>query len=132
MQPFARGIAGRGAPLAAAALCAALVGAPAAAVEPQVRRGWEVLRAMDCARCHGRDYDGWAAPSLLASVRDAPKERFDRIVLDGDIVRGMPGYRSQPAVVADLEAIWAYLRARVDGRVPAGNLDAAQTPAPQR
>lgn len=113
-----------------AVACAALLGGaataaaqPPAAVEPQVRRGWEALRTMDCARCHGRDYDGWAAPSLLASVRDAPKERFDRIVLDGDIGRGMPGYRSQPAVVADLDAIWAYLRARVDGTVPAGNLD---------
>ena len=43
---------------------------------------------------HGRDYDGWAAPSLLAAVRDEPRERFNRIVLEGEILRGMPAYSS--------------------------------------
>lgn len=73
-------------------------------------RGRAALRAMDCARCHGKDYRGWAAPSLVAAVRDSPRERFDYFVLDGDITRGMPGYRSQPLVVAELDAIYAYLR----------------------
>ena len=74
-------------------------------------RGQAVLRAMDCARCHGRDYRGWAAPSLLAAVREGSRERFERSVLDGDPVRGMPGYRSQPLVVAGIDAIHAYLLA---------------------
>jgi cytochrome c55X len=112
--------------LLAAALLGAALGAAQAqpAVDPQLRRGWQALRTMDCARCHGRDYDGWAAPSLLASVRDAPRERFERIVLDGDVPRGMPGYRGQPVVAQQLDAIYAYLLARADGRVPPGNLDA--------
>ena len=88
-------------------------------------RGWAALRAMDCARCHGRDYSGWAAPSLVAAVRDAPRERFERIVLEGDIARGMPGYKSQPVVVAELDAIYAYLRARADGSIAAGSRPAA-------
>ena len=75
-------------------------------------RGQAVLRAMDCARCHGRDYRGWAAPSLLAAVREGSRERFERSVLDGDPVRGMPGYRSQPLVVAGIDAIHAYLPVR--------------------
>ena len=83
-------------------------------------RGWAALRAMDCARCHGRDYDGWAAPSLIDGVRVAPRERFDRFVLDGDIGRGMPGYRGQPLVVAELDAIYAYLLARAGGELVAG------------
>lgn len=83
-------------------------------------RGWAALRAMDCARCHGRDLTGWAAPSLVAAVRDGSRERFDHYVLEGDVVRGMPGYRSQPRVVADLDAIYAYLRARAEGRIGAG------------
>jgi hypothetical protein len=74
-----------------------------------VSRGRETLRAMDCARCHGRDYDGWSGPSLRAAVREGTRERFERLVLDGDIVRGMPGYRSQPRVVENLDAIYAYL-----------------------
>ena len=106
--------------LAALVLLGAGAGAAQADKHAQLVRGWSALRAMDCGRCHGRDQDGWAAPSLIASVRDAPRERFDRFVLDGDVGRGMPGYRSQPLVVAELDAIYAYLRARADGAIGAG------------
>jgi cytochrome c55X len=78
---------------------------------------------MDCARCHGRDYGGWSAPSLIAAVRDGTRERFDRYVLEGDAMRGMPGYRSQPLVVAELDAIYAHLlscAARGDRRCGSG------------
>ena len=85
-----------------------------AARMPDASRALATLRAMDCARCHGRGLDGWAAPSLLAYVRTAPRELFDRIVLEGDVVRGMPGYKSNPRVVADLDAIYIYLRARAE------------------
>jgi cytochrome c55X len=102
--------------LLAAALCA-WMGVAAAGdsldAQPALKaRGRAALRAMDCARCHGRDYDGWAAPSLIAAVRDGSRERFDRIVLEGDIGRGMPGYKDQPLVVSELGAIYAYLHAR--------------------
>lgn len=83
-------------------------------------RGWAALRAMDCARCHGREYSGWSAPSLLAAVRDGSRERFDWYVLQGDATRGMPGYRSQPLIVAELDAIYAYLRARSEGPIVNG------------
>jgi len=78
---------------------------------------------MDCARCHGPDYTGWSPPSLLAAVREGSRERFDRFVLDGDIGRGMPGYRSQPAVAGSLDAIYAYLLARANGEIGPGNPD---------
>lgn len=96
-----------------------------------VNRGRATLRDMDCARCHGRDYGGWAAPSLLDAVREGSRERFDRYVLDGDIVRGMPGYRSHPRVVTDLDAIYLYLRmrARQETASPDGNRHT--TPAPR-
>jgi len=97
-----------------------LAGAARAADLSELGRGFATLRAMDCARCHGRDYTGWTAPSLLAAVQDAPRERFDRYVLDGDIVRGMPGYRAQPAVAENLDAIYAYLRARARGEIGPG------------
>ena len=109
--------ASRGASLAAAiALCVMAAAATADDGDPArqdtLARGRVVLRAMDCARCHGRDYTGWTAPSLVAAVREAPRQRFDHFVLEGDIVRGMPGYASQPLVVAELDAIYAYLCAR--------------------
>ena len=83
-------------------------------------RGWSALRAMDCARCHGRDFDGSSGPDLVAAVRDGSRERFDRIVLEGEIQRGMPGYRSQALVVIEIDAIYAYLRARADGLTATG------------
>jgi mono/diheme cytochrome c family protein len=83
-------------------------------------RGWSVLRAVDCARCHGRDWRGSSGPDLVDAVRAGPRERFEHFVLVGDIVRGMPGYRSQALVVAELDAIYAYLRARADGRIGPG------------
>jgi cytochrome c55X len=83
-------------------------------------RGWATLRAMDCARRHGSDFGGSAAPSLVAYVRSAPREWFDRIVLDGDIGRGMPGYRLNPRVVADLDVVYLYLKARAAGAISAG------------
>ena len=106
------------------ALALAAPGAATAADQAELARGWTAMRAMDCARCHGREYDGWSAPSLIAAVRDGPRERFDRFVLDGDIGRGMPGYRSQSAVTANLDAIYAYLLARARGEVGPGKPEA--------
>ena len=105
------------APLTALIFAASNIGAADPDQTAQRARGWNALRTMDCARCHGRDYDGWAAPSLIAGVRDGSRERFDHWVLDGDTGRGMPGYRSQPMVVAELDAIYAYLLARARGDI---------------
>ena len=112
-------------PVAAVLLALApILGASAAGTDPdeaaRLTRGWATLRSMDCARCHGRDYDGWAAPSLVAAVRDSSRERFERWVLDGNIGAGMPGYRGQPLVAGNLDAIYAYLRARSQGEVGPG------------
>ena len=108
------------APLAALIVAPPTVHADEADASVQRERGWNALRAMDCARCHGRNYDGWAAPSLITSVRDGSRERFNHQVLDGDIQSGMPGYRSQPLVVAELDAIYAYLLARARGDIAPG------------
>jgi cytochrome c55X len=113
------------APLTALIFTASHVGAADPDQRAQHARGWNVLRTMDCARCHGRDYDGWAAPSLIAGVRDGSRERFDHWVLDGDTGRGMPSYRSQPLVVAELDAIYAYLLARARGDIGPGRPNGA-------
>ena len=111
-----------------AAILMAAPNTPAVEADDTTRllRGWKALRAMDCARCHGRAYEGWAAPSLIASVREGTRERFESIVLDGEIARGMPAYRGVPVVVDDLDAIYAYLVARAKGEIGPGdpNVDA--------
>jgi mono/diheme cytochrome c family protein len=101
--------------LLALVLCAVCAFADAAPVgcdprqQADIARGRAALRAMDCARCHGRDYAGWAAPSLIVAVRDGTYARFVHFVLHGDPTRGMPSYRSQPLVVTELDAMYAYL-----------------------
>jgi len=107
-------------PLTVLTFAVPMVNAAEADAKATHQRGWNALRAMDCARCHGRDYAGWTAPSLIDSVRDGSRERFDHWVLEGDVVRGMPGYRSQPLVVAEIDAIYAYLRARARGDIGPG------------
>lgn len=107
--------------------------APAEAeVQARLLRGWAALRAADCARCHGRDYGGWSAPDLVAAMREGSRERFDRIVLDGEIVRGMPGYKSQEFVVSELDAMYGYLRARAEGVIGAGRPQGPAATRPDR
>lgn len=85
-----------------------------------VVHAWRTVRQMDCARCHGRDHDGLAAPSVLEFVRTQSRERFDRIVLDGDPGRGMPGYRHTPRVADGIDSIYRYFVLRADGTIGRG------------
>lgn len=111
--------------LTLSAVVCALSAAPASAGAEEIAaspylNAWRVLRSMDCARCHGHDYEGWAAPSILAFVRSQPRARFDLVMLDGDPGRGMPGYRGRELVAGRLDEIYAYFLARASGRLGAG------------
>jgi cytochrome c55X len=75
---------------------------------------------MDCARCHGRNHDGLAAPSVLEFVRTQDRARFERIVLDGDPMRGMPGYRQIPRVAENIASIYRYFVLRANGIIARG------------
>jgi mono/diheme cytochrome c family protein len=86
-------------------------------VDTHIGNGWRVLRAVDCARCHGKDYAGLAAPSIVDYAALQSREMFVRMVLDGDPIRGMPGYRSNAYVVENLDDIYRYFRARASGDV---------------
>jgi cytochrome c55X len=78
---------------------------------------WRVLRAVDCARCHGKDYEGLAAPSIVAYARTQPHPSFRRMVLDGDAPRGMPAYRDNPYVRPIIDDIYRYFLARANGDI---------------
>lgn len=81
---------------------------------------WRILRAVDCARCHGKDYEGLAAPSIVDYARTQSREMFVRMVLDGDPARGMPAYRGNPLVIERIDDIYRYFRGRADGTIGAG------------
>jgi len=93
---------------------------------------WQTLRVVDCARCHGKDYDGLAAPSVVEYVRATrSRERFERIVLDGDPPRGMPGYRGNPLVAQTIDELYRYFSGRAAGDIGRGKPCAARrAPAP--
>jgi mono/diheme cytochrome c family protein len=91
-------------------------------VDRQTLRGWQVLRQFDCARCHGKDYDGAVGPSLIDYVERFDLARFERDLLDGNPGRGMPGYRGINEVAEARVGIFAYLRARADRAITGGGL----------
>lgn len=99
-----------------------LASTPSATATDQaaLREGWQTIRQFDCARCHGKDFEGSVGPSLIAAVRSQSREDFLRLLLDGNVERGMPAYRSVPRIAQAAEAIYAYFKARADGRIGPG------------
>ena len=85
--------------------------------DARIANAWRVLRVVDCARCHGKDYAGLAAPSIVAYAATQSRERFARTILDGDPIRGMPGYRDNAYVAESVEDIYCYFRARAKGQI---------------
>lgn len=79
----------------------------------------QTLRIVDCARCHGRDYAGLAAPSIVNYARTQDRETFVRMVLEGDPARGMPAYRNNPLVSASIDEIYRYFVGRANGSIAA-------------
>jgi cytochrome c55X len=124
----------RGAPCVAAIVAALVVAIPAGlkagdghppSTDVPIVAAWETLRAVECARCHGKDYDGLAAPSIIEYARTQNREMFVRMVLDGDPPRGMPGYRHNPRVLGSIDDIYRYFLGRAQGNIGKGR------PAPQ-
>ena len=84
--------------------------------------GWKVLRQFDCQRCHGGTYEGSVGPSLVRSASEHPEEEFTRRLLEGNVERGMPAYKEVAPVAEKAPAIYAYFKARADGRIGSGKL----------
>ena len=82
-----------------------------------IANAWRVLRVVDCARCHGKDYSGLAAPSIVDYAALQSRDMFVRMILDGNPIRGMPGYSSNAYVVENLDDIYRYFRARASGDI---------------
>ena len=69
-------------------------------------------------RCHGKDYGGLAAPSIVEYARTQSREMFDRMFLDGEPSRGMPAYRDNPSIAERIGDICRYFLGRADGTTP--------------
>lgn len=91
-------------------------------VNPPIFAAWQAMRQLDCARCHGRDYTGSVGGSLLEAARTRSREEFRRLVLDGNLTRGMPPYSSVSLAADNVDGMYDYLRGRADGTIPSGTL----------
>jgi mono/diheme cytochrome c family protein len=83
--------------------------------------GWRQYM-VHCARCHGDDaVAGVMAPDLRASVTKGAVDAasFHEVVSTGRRGKGMPGFKG---VLSDeqIDAIFAYVNARAQKRLPAG------------
>ena len=95
----------------------------AAPVSRQVYEGWR-QSSVHCARCHGQDVLGNpVTANLLQSAAPgglvAEEVPFNSVVLAGRPERGMPGFADQISA-EQAAAIYAYVRGRAAGDVPAG------------
>jgi len=84
--------------------------------------GWRTVRQFDCARCHGANYRGSVGPSLIDSVMSHTREEFARLLLEGNVERGMPPYKSVNRVVDNRDGIYDYFRGLADGSIQPGAL----------
>ena len=95
-------------------------------VDKKTFNGWRRY-TQSCMRCHGPDGAGSSyAPSLVDSVKHMTQDEFNEIVVNGRTnvnaasENVMPPFGEVEDVVAYLDDIWAYLKARADGALGRG------------
>ena len=98
--------------------------APRDTVPQQVYDGWKQYN-LNCARCHGEDVLGTTiAPHLLLSLKpDGPintKEAFIQTVCAGRPEKGMPSWCALGMEMPKIEQMYAYVKARSDGKMGPG------------
>lgn len=91
-------------------------------VDSATYKGYQTYKRQRCETCHGQTGEGSAAfPNLLASLKNKTKEEFNTIVLEGK--GAMPAHKNNKAVADNLDGLYAYLKGRSDGAIPAGELE---------
>jgi len=121
MSKFARGLAI--ALLLAAASVAAQDPAPSYKVvdgykvDAFTMTGFRTWRAGACDRCHGANQEGLVGPSLVNSLKTLTKDEFVKTVRDGRQEKGMISFASNETVMANIDALYAYLKGRSDGAI---------------
>jgi mono/diheme cytochrome c family protein len=92
-------------------------------LDAEAYEGWRQY-SVHCARCHGQDVVGNpVAADLLKSTRAggpvAEPAAFIAVVKEGRPKGGMPGF-AKVIDDAQTQAIYAYVKGRADGKIPAG------------
>jgi methanol metabolism-related c-type cytochrome len=95
-------------------------------VDKKTFNGWRRYTE-SCLRCHGPDGAGSSyAQSLVDSAKHMTQDEFNEVVVNGRTnvnaasENVMPPFGEVEDVVAYLDDIWAYLKARADGALGRG------------
>lgn len=86
-------------------------------VDAETMKGWRTWRAAACDRCHGPNQEGLVGPSLLNSLKILTKEEFLTTVTNGRLEKGMVSFKDNPAVMNNINQLYAYLKGRSDGAI---------------
>lgn len=88
-------------------------------VDANTLAGWKAWRSAACERCHGPSQEGLVGPSLIESLKSLSRDDVKTTVLNGRVEKGMP---SHPFLADRIDGLYAYLKGRSDGAIPAGRL----------
>ena len=90
-------------------------------VDKATFNGWNIYRTEACGSCHQSTGEGNVSnPNLLLSLKKQTKEHFRRVVIEGH--GNMVSFSGNKTVVDGLDDLYAYLKGRSDGAIPAGDL----------
>ncbi len=93
-------------------------------VDAETLKGFRLWRASACDRCHGANQEGMVGPSLINSLKTLSKDEFIKTVSDGRLEKGMPNFGNNPAFMADVDDLYAYLKGRSDGAITKAKVEA--------
>jgi cytochrome c553 len=96
-------------------------------VDAQTMEGFRAWRAAACDRCHGANQEGLVGPSLIERMKTLTKDEFVKVVRDGRLDKGMQSFGNSPMVMGNMDALYAYLKARSDGKITRAKVE----PIPQ-
>lgn len=78
-----------------------------------------------CVTCHGREGTGGmgGGKDILAYLKTASKDDFKSTVLNGRPGTQMVAFKTVAPVADNVDAIYAYMKGRADGKIARGSLD---------
>jgi mono/diheme cytochrome c family protein len=90
-------------------------------VDKATLNGWNIYRTEACGSCHQSTGEGNVSnPNLLHSMKNLTKDQFRRVLVQGCGI--MYSFRGNKTVVYGIDDLYAYLKGRSDGAIPAGDL----------
>jgi mono/diheme cytochrome c family protein len=95
-------------------------------VDPETMKGFRAWRQAACDRCHGANQEGLVGPSLVNSLKTLTKEEFVKTVRDGRLEKGMQSFGNSPAVMENIDHLYAYLKGRSDGAITRAKVEPIQ------